>query len=134
VLSAHKENSRDSASFSLLLGEGSLQPQQTRLKAAVALSLFPLLSFSIILNNILRSKMPLANGDIAPSQAHLLTGKAGALDHKSALEILERDYPEKDGLDVYTLLNSAKNGGLTYNDFLVLPGYIGTLQQIEFAW
>jgi IMP dehydrogenase len=37
-------------------------------------------------------------------------------------------------LDVYTLLNSAKNGGLTYNDFLVLPGYIGTLQQIEFAW
>ena len=36
------------------------------------------------------------------------------------------EYPEKDGLDVYTLLDSTKNGALTYNDFLVMPGYIGT--------
>jgi IMP dehydrogenase len=36
------------------------------------------------------------------------------------------EYPEKDGLDVYTLLDSTKNGALTYNDFLIMPGYIGT--------
>jgi IMP dehydrogenase len=69
--------------------------------------------------------MPLANGDIAPSQAHLLTGKSGILDHKKALEVLAREY-KGDGLDVHTLIDSEKNGGLTYNDFLVLPGYIGT--------
>lgn len=49
VLSAHKENSRDSASSSLLLGGGSLQPQQTRVKAAVAFSLF---SSTVFLNHL----------------------------------------------------------------------------------
>lgn len=33
-------------------------------------------------------------------------------------------YPNKDGLDVKTLIDSANFGGLTYNDFLVLPGLI----------
>lgn len=35
-----------------------------------------------------------------------------------------KDYPAKDGLDVKTLVNSSNFGGLTYNDFLVLPGMI----------
>lgn len=35
-----------------------------------------------------------------------------------------KDYPAKDGLDVKTLVNSSNFGGLTYNDFLVLPGLI----------
>jgi IMP dehydrogenase len=41
-----------------------------------------------------------------------------------ALKVLE-DYEDRDGLDIKDLLDSKKNGGLTYNDFLVLPGYIG---------
>jgi len=63
--------------------------------------------------------MPLTNGDAMADNA------AGALDFSKALEILENEYPQKDGIDVKTLIDSAKNGGLTYNDFLMLPGYIG---------
>lgn len=48
----------------------------------------------------------------------------GALDHTKALEVLKQ-YDERDGLDVKSLLDSKKHGGLTYNDFLILPGYIG---------
>ncbi|ATY58955.1 inosine-5'-monophosphate dehydrogenase IMD2 [Cordyceps militaris CM01] len=46
------------------------------------------------------------------------------LDHKSALEVLN-EYKTLDGLDLHELMDTAKHGGLTYNDFLVLPGYIG---------
>lgn len=35
-----------------------------------------------------------------------------------------KTYAKKDGLDVQTLIDSANFGGLTYNDFLVLPGLI----------
>ncbi|PVH95823.1 inosine-5'-monophosphate dehydrogenase-like protein [Periconia macrospinosa] len=63
--------------------------------------------------------MPLTNGDAMADNA------AGALDFSKALEVLESEYPQKDGIDVKTLIDSAKNGGLTYNDFLMLPGYIG---------
>ncbi|SGZ48291.1 CIC11C00000003971 [Sungouiella intermedia] len=35
-----------------------------------------------------------------------------------------KTYAKKDGLDVKTLIDSANFGGLTYNDFLVLPGLI----------
>jgi IMP dehydrogenase len=51
--------------------------------------------------------------------------KAEFQDHTKALEVLEKEYPIKDGLDVDTLLDSDKHGALTYNDFLILPGYIG---------
>lgn len=64
--------------------------------------------------------MPLTNGDAMTDNA------AGALDFTKALEVLENEYSQKDGIDVKTLIDSAKNGGLTYNDFLMLPGYIGT--------
>lgn len=46
------------------------------------------------------------------------------MDFKTALDVLNDE--EKDGIDAKTLLDSKINGGLTYNDFLVLPGYIGT--------
>jgi len=49
---------------------------------------------------------------------------ANTLDHTSALEVLKKEYP-RDGLDVRTLLDSETRGGLTYNDFLILPGHIG---------
>jgi len=69
--------------------------------------------------------MTLINGDTSASSVPVLRGKP-PLDYTKALEVLANEYPEKDGLDIYTLLDSTKNGALTYNDFLVLPGYIGT--------
>lgn len=51
--------------------------------------------------------------------------KEKLLDFNSALDVLKNEYAERDGIDVQTLLDSKNNGGLTYNDFLVLPGYIG---------
>ncbi|KAK7207257.1 IMP dehydrogenase/GMP reductase [Myxozyma melibiosi] len=44
-------------------------------------------------------------------------------DATKAVELLSL-YKERDGLDVDTLMNSKLNGGLTYNDFLLLPGKI----------
>lgn len=66
--------------------------------------------------------MPLTNGDAGTSTAQLTPGKS-ALDHNTALDVLATE--ERDGIDVETLLNSNSHGGLTYNDFLILPGYIG---------
>lgn len=66
--------------------------------------------------------MPHTNGTAG---AQLLAGQP-TLDYKNALEVLESEYESKDGLSVTELLDSRQNGGLTYNDFLVLPGYIGT--------
>lgn len=66
--------------------------------------------------------MPLTNGDARG----LLHTNGEIQDYTKALEILEKEYPNKDGLDVETLLDSDKHGALTYNDFLILPGYIGT--------
>ena len=68
--------------------------------------------------------MPLTNGDIGISSAHLLSGEQ-PLDHITALDVLRKEYSKADGLDAKTLLDSRINGGLTYNDFLILPGYIG---------
>ena len=73
--------------------------------------------------------MTLTNGDASASSVRLLRGKS-PLDYTKALEVLQNEYPDKDGLDIHTLLDSTKNGALTYNDFLVLPGYIGTAAQI----
>jgi IMP dehydrogenase len=68
--------------------------------------------------------MPIANGDASSASARLLPGHA-PLDYSKALEVLKAEYPQRDGLDIEQLLDSQKHGGLTYNDFLVLPGYIG---------
>lgn len=45
------------------------------------------------------------------------------LDPATALEHL-KSYPTPDGLSVQQLMDSTKHGGLTYNDFLLLPGKI----------
>jgi IMP dehydrogenase / GMP reductase domain len=45
------------------------------------------------------------------------------LDYKSANAILKEKYPP-DGLSAADLMDSKVNGGLTYNDFLILPGFI----------
>lgn len=65
--------------------------------------------------------MPISNGDAMTNTA------SNALDFSTALEVLKNEYPERDGIDAKTLIDSKKNGGLTYNDFLMLPGYIGAL-------
>ncbi|KAL5612303.1 hypothetical protein BROUX41_000162 [Berkeleyomyces rouxiae] len=49
---------------------------------------------------------------------------AQVLDYTTAVKALE-EYPERDGLDINELMDAKKHGGLTYNDFLLLPGYIG---------
>ena len=68
--------------------------------------------------------MPLSNGDLGASTAQLMPGKP-ALDYTTAVDVLKDE--EQDGIDAETLLDSKINGGLTYNDFLILPGYIGTI-------
>ena len=45
------------------------------------------------------------------------------LDPSTALEHL-KTYSHSDGLSITELIDSRKNGGLTYNDFLMLPGKI----------
>lgn len=62
--------------------------------------------------------MPATNGRSA------LNGGAEVLDHTKALELL-KEYPSRDGLGIEDLVDTKQQGGLTYNDFLVLPGYIG---------
>lgn len=74
--------------------------------------------------------MPLRNGDIASNNAAILPDRE-ILDYTKALDILSERHPDGDGLDAKTLLDSKINGGLTYNDFLVLPGYIGIVRPPE---
>lgn len=75
--------------------------------------------------------MPLTNGDIpATTQTQLAAGQ-DLIDPTTAVQFLENEYKHQDGLDVHTLLDSKTHGGLTYNDFLVLPGYIGTCFQFS---
>ncbi|TYJ57489.1 inosine-5'-monophosphate dehydrogenase [Cryptococcus floricola] len=53
----------------------------------------------------------------APPRPTALLNTADALKHLD-------DYPRGDGLSLQELMDSRKNGGLTYNDFLILPGHI----------
>ena len=69
--------------------------------------------------------MPILNGDAGVSSAPLLATGQPVLDYSKALEVLSQEHEPRDGLSVYDLIDSKKNGALTYNDFLVLPGYIG---------
>lgn len=62
--------------------------------------------------------MPITNKEAGAAM------KAEIVDYTKALEVV-KTYTTHDGLDVDTLLDSDKHGALTYNDFLVLPGYIG---------
>lgn len=52
-----------------------------------------------------------------------VTSMSCYLDAKNALEHLET-YSNGDGLSAAQLMDSEKHGGLTYNDFLLLPGHI----------
>jgi IMP dehydrogenase len=63
--------------------------------------------------------MPGANG-VEPH----VNGKSKFLDFGKAEEFLE-EYENRDGLGIQDLMDAKVHGGLTYNDFLLLPGYIG---------
>ncbi|KAG4027448.1 hypothetical protein MFRU_030g00840 [Monilinia fructicola] len=67
---------------------------------------------------------PQANGESKPSASDFLAPTKQVLDPSKALEVL-KEYESQDGLSINDLIDSKKHGGLTYNDFLVLPGYIG---------
>ncbi|EEP76867.1 inosine-5'-monophosphate dehydrogenase [Uncinocarpus reesii 1704] len=69
--------------------------------------------------------MPISNGDAAGSAVQRLGGNVEIPDYAKALDVLKADYQRHDGLGISDLLDSNKRGALTYNDFLVLPGYIG---------
>ncbi|RWA10641.1 hypothetical protein EKO27_g4467 [Xylaria grammica] len=62
--------------------------------------------------------MPATNGHST------VNGKSQFLDHTKAIELLG-EYESRDGLDLHELMDTKTRGGLTYNDFLILPGYIG---------
>ena len=68
--------------------------------------------------------MTLTNGDSAGHSAHPMSDSI-VLNYTTALDILHDSPESQDGIDAETLLDSKTRGGLTYNDFLVLPGYIG---------
>ncbi|KAF4552688.1 Inosine-5'-monophosphate dehydrogenase [Elsinoe fawcettii] len=67
--------------------------------------------------------MPILNGDSMEGSVPVLHKEV--LDFRTASQVLKNDFKEKDGIDVQTLLDSKTRGGLVYNDFLILPGYIG---------
>ncbi|KAI5921083.1 IMP dehydrogenase [Camillea tinctor] len=62
--------------------------------------------------------MPATNGNFP------VNGTAKFLDHRGAIEALA-EYQSRDGLGIEDLVDTKLHGGLTYNDFLILPGYIG---------
>lgn len=62
--------------------------------------------------------MPATNGSSAQAASKKV------LDYSTAEEVL-KEYQSRDGLSVQELMDSKTQGGLTYNDFLILPGYIG---------
>lgn len=53
-----------------------------------------------------------------------VNGKSDFLNNTQALELL-KEYESRDGLAITELMDTKVRGGLTYNDFLILPGYIG---------
>ncbi|KAI2468750.1 IMP dehydrogenase [Annulohypoxylon bovei var. microspora] len=62
--------------------------------------------------------MPSLNGTTS------VNGSTQFLNYQTAVEALN-DYPSRDGLGIEDLIDTKQRGGLTYNDFLILPGYIG---------
>jgi len=109
------------------LGEGNFTPVNFKVYRTKTVDYLFFHSYQEQLNietNIILIIMPLTNGDTTNNPAQLLPGQE-LLDHSTAMDVLTAE-SLRDGLDAKTLLDSSKNGGLTYNDFLILPGYIGT--------
>lgn len=67
--------------------------------------------------------MPIANGDSMEGSGAILTD-GEVLSYKNATAEL-KNYAQRDGISMESLMDTEKRGGLVYNDFLVLPGKIG---------
>lgn len=63
------------------------------------------------------------NTKVTSRSACVTAASTSFLPASSALAHLA-SYRQKDGLSLSELMDSQKHGGLTYNDFLVLPGHI----------
>ncbi|EFW99201.1 inosine-5 -monophosphate dehydrogenase imd2 [Grosmannia clavigera kw1407] len=63
--------------------------------------------------------MPFSNSSVS-----VVNGNSKFLDFAKAEELL-KEYEARDGLSIDDLMDAKAHGGLTYNDFLLLPGYIG---------
>lgn len=57
------------------------------------------------------------------SSAPVVPARGEILPAADAMKFLEQ-YPRGDGLSLSELMDSQAHGGLTYNDFLMLPGHI----------
>jgi IMP dehydrogenase len=65
-----------------------------------------------------------ANTNGNASTSHLPPrDKSSFASPSDAMKLVE-EYARGDGLSLAELMDSRKNGGLTYNDFLMLPGHI----------
>ncbi|KAI6854698.1 Inosine-5'-monophosphate [Hortaea werneckii] len=77
-----------------------------------------------------RLQQDIATGGIyTMNGGDMSNGAGGDLDRPTedpaqALQALSK-YSQKDGISVHALMDAEKQGGLTYNDFLLLPGHIG---------
>lgn len=67
--------------------------------------------------------MSATNGTKADNGLVHAANDSALLDPSQALEHL-KTYKNGDGLSMSELIDSRQHGGLTYNDFLVLPGFI----------
>ena len=68
-----------------------------------------------------------ANLDNVPTMngvSHDNEHEAAEEDPSQALALL-KSYKHRDGISIHALMENTQIGGLTYNDFLLLPGYIG---------
>lgn len=65
---------------------------------------------------------PVANGDSHASSSTPARSEKFA-SPSDAMSLLS-EYTNGDGLSLAELMDSKRNGGLTYNDFLMLPGHI----------
>jgi len=52
-----------------------------------------------------------------------VSSSSAPLDYRRAMELLPKKF-SPDGLSAAELMDSKVHGGLTYNDFLILPGFI----------
>ena len=71
--------------------------------------------------------MVLQNGDVNTDNVPVQPKTQLIENYSTALDVLKKEYTDRDGLSAHQLIDSTRYGGLTYNDFLVLPGYIGTI-------
>lgn len=111
-----------SFSFFLLLGNPPRREDQTAFVHLFLTRFSPRRHF--ILLSILLARYFLSSKSKMPATNGAANGAVVIEDFTKAQEIL-KEYESRDGLSIHDLMDAKVHGGLTYNDFLLLPGYIG---------